>query len=75
MSNTPGPSPAFPVGALLVLSGIVTLFFRPGTGLGLIALGAVILYVGYRLQGGANNPNLYRNPDRVSREWDQKYRK
>ena len=69
MVQNPGPSPAPPVAFVLLLVGLVALFFKPSAGIGLMALGLLILFVGYKLQGGAANPNLYRDSEDVHREW------
>ncbi len=45
-------------GVLSLVSGIFLLYFNWGLGLALIVAGAIILYVGYRLEGGPTNPRL-----------------
>ena len=73
MHSNPGPSAAAPIGFVLVLVGLVALFFEPIAGGGLLTLGILILVVGYKLQGGAANQNLYRDPEEVQREWMSDY--
>lgn len=73
MPDTPGPSLAFPFGVLLILGGLVALLFKPGIGVVLIVVGIIVLYAGYKAQGGAANPNLNRDPEEVQEEWRRKY--
>ena len=52
------PNPAVPLGQLAVLSGLVGLFFSRRIGVGLMILGAAVLFIGYKLDGGSANLDL-----------------
>lgn len=57
-AEPPQPSVMWLVGAVAFVTGVVALFFNWKIGLALLIGGVVIYYVGYKLSGGATNPNL-----------------
>ena len=74
-------SKMFPVQMILLLTGIIVVFFNWIIGTALILLGPLLVYFEYKLEGGATNPDLikensslYRYEARRVLEWSQQYR-
>ncbi len=58
LAEPPPPSVMWLIGEVAFVSGVVSLFFNWKIGLALIIAGSMMNYVGYKLAGGATNPNL-----------------
>ena len=57
-TNPRRPNPSLPIGGLLLLGGLIAFFVHGDWALLLLAAGAVVLYLGYKSEGGASNPYL-----------------
>jgi hypothetical protein len=62
------PSIAFPIGILTSLGGVIVLFFNLVLGIVLIIAGQVIIYAGYKLRGGATNPDILKDNSLLYRQ-------
>lgn len=60
-------------GVISMLTGLVLLFFNFVLGLGLLLLGPVIWVVGYTMQGGATNIDLFRKETERVLRWVQEH--
>ena len=58
MNSPAKKSKLFPVGILTFLIGIILLFFNWRLGIIIMLIGPAILFIGYKLQGGATNPDI-----------------
>ncbi|MFQ5752802.1 MAG: hypothetical protein ACE5HI_12470 [bacterium] len=58
MNSPAKESKLFPVGILTFLIGIILLFFNWRLGIFIMLIGPAILFIGYKLQGGATNPDI-----------------
>lgn len=56
-------------GMVLLVVGFLAMFYQLLLGIGLVVSGGVLLYIGYKMAGGATNPELWRNEVKRVLEW------
>lgn len=66
------PGLGWPIGAFILVVGLVLLFFRPWVGVGLVVLGVALQWILYKSRGGASSvamkdPAVRREVDRALR--------
>jgi hypothetical protein len=64
-------SKLFPIGILTFLIGTILLFFNWRLGGIIILIGPAILFIGYKLQGGATNPDILKENSLLFRKEGQ----
>lgn len=50
---------SFPIGFILLLIGAICIFVKFTLGIALLIISLLILYIGYKFEGGSKNPELY----------------
>lgn len=68
INSPPKGSKLFPIGILTFLIGIILLFFNWRLGIIIMLIGPAILFIGYKLQGGATNPDILKEDSLLFRK-------